>query len=109
MPSVLTAYPSRLATAPTLRVTDATPERAVVRIEGLVCALCAARTQQALAAVPGVEAARVDLEAGTAELRYALGSTPDEEALRRALASVVIGGAMRRWIERVAHLIGVRR
>ena len=106
MPSVLARllarlpgmHPSRLATAPALRLVAVTPGRATVRIDGLVCGLCAARTQAALAAVVGVEAAAVDLNAGMAEVRYAPGGSIDEGALRRALDSVVVAGTVRRWI-----------
>lgn len=102
---VLRIHPSRLATAPALGLVEATAGRATVRIDGLVCGLCAARTQQALAAVPGVEAASVDLGAGRAEVWYATDGVIDEAALRRALDSVVVAAGMRRWIERAMRAV----
>ena len=104
---VLRIHPSRLATAPALGLVEATAGRATVRIDGLVCGLCAARTQQALAAVPGVEAASVDLGAGRAEVWYATDGVIDEAALRRALDSVVVAAGMRRWIERAVPAVPV--
>jgi Cu+-exporting ATPase len=59
-------------------------ERLVVR--GMTCTSCAARVERALGRVPGVQAAHVDLNAGTAALRYDPRSSPFE-LLQQAVAS----------------------
>ena len=96
-------HPRRLLTAPRVEV-GAGAAVAAVRIEGMVCGVCAARTRSALASVPGVETADVDLEAGSARLRLAPGAHLDraalEAALQRAVDGVVVGVGARRWIER---------
>ncbi|GMU41407.1 MAG: hypothetical protein AMXMBFR23_22730 [Chloroflexota bacterium] len=95
--------PSRLRHAPRVRlagsaaVTDGALE---VRVDGLVCGVCAARTASALRSVPGVEAATVDLAAGRASVRLREGAAPDEAAMQAAVERVVIGMGVRRWLER---------
>ncbi len=90
----------RLQTAPALRVLAHGRASTRVAIDGLVCGLCALRTHSALARVPGVRAVRVDLASGTAEVDHAAGEPPDMDALRRALASVVVAGSLRRALAR---------
>jgi copper chaperone CopZ len=71
-----------------------------VRIDGLVCAACAARTRTALERLPGVRAARVDLAHGTATLEFESNEHSINAAdLDRALRSVVVGMWFRRLIE----------
>jgi copper chaperone CopZ len=57
-----------------------------VRIDGLLCSACATRTEGFLARVPGVDWARVDLDAGRAVVRRAegVGDEELEAAVRRA-------------------------
>ena len=99
----LAVHPSRLAVAP--RVTGVATEAGTVRVrvEGMVCGLCAMRTEQAFRGLPGVETARADLEAGTVTLTTRGDVTDLEGRLDGALASVVVGGALRRWFERLIH------
>jgi len=105
-------HPRRLLVAPRVDVL----EGGALRVDGMVCAVCAARTRAALASVSGVESADVDLEAGTARLRLAPGASVDradlEAMLQRALDGVVVGLGMRCRLERItralARTLGVR-
>ena len=103
----LRVHPRRILVAP--RVTRVTPleapgadTTAEVAIAGMVCGACAARSQAAMLAAPGVRAARVDLDAGTATLRLASGAALDVAGLQSSLQRVVVGMAARRAIERAA-------
>ena len=58
------------------------PHSAVVRVDGMTCAACARRVENALNSLPGVWAA-VDLSAGKAAVRLKEPAQP--EALRRAV------------------------
>ena len=101
----LRLHPARLLVAPRLELTSAGEECAAevtVVVHGLVCGLCAARTRSALLATPGVAAARVDLEGGTATLRLRRGGGIDAAAMQRSFDRVVLGRAARRAVERVA-------
>ena len=64
-------------------VTEATT---VVAVEGMSCASCVGRVERALAALPGVLSASVNLATGRAELRHPAGAVPlsDIEAAVRA-------------------------
>ena len=42
----------------------------VLNVEDMSCGHCVRRVEDALKTVPGVESVRVDLAAGTAEVRY---------------------------------------
>ncbi len=53
-------------------------------IDGMTCASCASRAERALARLPGVESAFVNLADETAELRGAASAAEAGEALRRA-------------------------
>jgi copper chaperone CopZ len=68
-----------------------------LRVEGLLCSLCAARTQAALESLPGVRRARVDLHAGSALVEHdrALAGAP---ALVRAVDSAVVLRPLRRFL-----------
>ena len=92
-------HPRRLLVAPRVEV----GADGALRVHGMACAICAGRARAALTAVPGVEAAAVDLEAGTAWLHLAPGAWPDREVLQAALDRVVLGGRVRRWLERAAR------
>ena len=102
-PSALSArlrvYPLRLLRAPGLRPCtppdDQRPGRTTLAIEGLVCGLCAARARDALAAVPGVDEAGVDLRRGVVELRHERSKPPDARVLTRALDGVVVARGVR--------------
>ena len=73
---------------------------AVLSIDGLVCDVCAARAQRALADLPGATAAEVDLESGAASVRFA-GQAPNEEALAQAVEGEVLLRPARRWLARL--------
>ena len=96
---LLRVHPSRLASAPRLRVFGREGATLHLAVDGLVCAACAARTASALRATPGVREAHVDLTRGTAEVVTDGPLRPG--ALDAALASVVVAPAARRAIERM--------
>lgn len=75
-------------------------------LRGVVCGVCAARTESALRSVPGVESATVDLEGSRARLRLSPGAEVDAVALQRALEGVVVGMGVRRRIEGLAGRLG---
>jgi heavy metal translocating P-type ATPase len=62
----------------------ANPSAERLPVEGLSCASCVRRAEQALAAVPGVASVNVNLATREATLRYE-GHPPGHEALRAAL------------------------
>ena len=51
----------------------------VLKIDGMTCGHCVARVQTALDGTSGVKAAKVDLDSGTAEIRF--GAETDTAAL----------------------------
>lgn len=73
---------------------------AVLSIDGLVCDVCAARAQRALAGLPGATTAEVDLESGAATVTFA-GQAASEEALARAVDGEVLLRPARRWLDRL--------
>ena len=99
-------HPGRLLVAPRVELTPSE-----VRVHGMVCAVCAARTRSALESATGVEDAQVDLEAGTVQLRLAPGTRLDgalETALQQAVEAVVIGMGARRWVAGLARVLAGR-
>jgi copper chaperone CopZ len=97
--------PRRLFVCPQVKVgASQGPEdnaRTTLRVEGLLCSLCAARTRVALESLPGVWAAQVDLDAGRATIEHnrALAGTP---ALVKAVESAVVLRPLRRLLATVA-------
>lgn len=78
-----------------------------LELRGVVCGVCAARTESALRSVEGVEAVTVDLAGSRATVRLSPGAQVDVPALQRALEGVVVGMSIRRRIEHsVEWLIG---
>ena len=80
-----------------------------LRVDGLVCGVCAARTAAALRSVAGVQDAGLDLDAGRATLMLAPGARVDVAAMQRAVERVVIGLPLRRRIERLAAALRTLR
>ncbi|MEI6666062.1 MAG: heavy metal-associated domain-containing protein, partial [Chloroflexota bacterium] len=72
-----------------------------VRIDGLVCGVCASRTRIALERLPGVRSAHVNLETFTATLEFDSHDVHsiNNRDLDTALRSVVLGMWLRRLIE----------
>jgi len=103
-------HPDRLLRTPRVSVVEPLddvsaapgPSEVTLRVDGLVCSVCAARAASALRRVPGVEEARVDLAAGQAHVRLAPGAVADEAGMQRAVERVVVGMRARRWLERAA-------
>ncbi|KQP09950.1 ATPase [Methylobacterium sp. Leaf99] len=97
------------AVAAIVRAGYAVPEATtVVEVGGLSCASCVGRAERALAGVPGVTAASVNLATGRATVRHAEGAVAFEnlaEAVRRAgyEPAAASGGAApergERWAE----------
>jgi Cu+-exporting ATPase len=73
---------------------DARVESMTLDVEGMTCASCVARIEEALDRVPGVIAASVNLAAGTAQVR-ALDRTVDPAALVTAVRAVGYAAAPR--------------
>lgn len=100
-------HPRRLLVAPAVaRPERSAPDRARVRVDGMVCTACAARTRVAFRGVAGVRDVTVDLDGGSAELQYAPGYEPQAVDLQRALDRVVVGVGARRMLARVARRRG---
>ena len=91
-------HPRRLLTAPRLRVTSEDERRSELAIDGLVCGVCASRTERALRSVPGVEGASVDLARGCATIEHG-DAAPDLAQLANAVDGVVIARPWRLRIE----------
>jgi copper chaperone CopZ len=91
----------RLSRAPKATVERVTGDVTHLRIDGMACdAICATRTQRALAALDGVEDVHVDFEHGTAVVR---GAPRQAEEYDRALGRVVTAMPLRRAIERTVR------
>ena len=88
----------RLLTAPRLRVSSRGEGGSDLAIDGLVCGVCASRTERALRSVPGVTSASVDLACGTARIEHGE-ATPDLAQLAEAIDGVVIARPWRLRIE----------
>ena len=97
----------RVLVNPTTRVESREGDVTVVRVDGLVCdTVCAVRTREALAALPGVRAVTVDYDAGTARIE---GATHDPSEYERAVKGAVTGKPVRRSLEHLAQLFQRRR
>lgn len=103
-------HPARLRHAP--RIEAGAPEMAgatTVQVRGLVCDVCATRTEAALRSVDGVEDVTVDLDAATASLRLSPGASVQPQRLQEALERAVIAMPVRRLIERAARRLSRAR
>ena len=101
----LRLHPRRLVIVPSVAALERTAAGSSrVRVDGMVCAACAARTRAAFARVNGVSEVRVDLDAGIAELRFEA-DTPARVALQRALDAVVVAKPARRLLARLASSV----
>lgn len=75
-----------------------------LQIDGLVCSsVCAVRTRQALASLPGVESVKIDFDSGVATI---VSGSHDPSDYERAVTGAVAGKPLRRLIEAVAHRLG---
>lgn len=73
-----------------------------LEIDGLVCALCAGRVRAALAGLPGVTSARVDLATGTAVVRACIPLSP--QSVQEAVQGRVIFPWARRLLATIPWL-----
>lgn len=90
----------RLTSIPTTRIERREGQTTVLAVDGLVCdTICAVRTREALAALPGVTGVTVDFEHGRA---HVTGPAHDPQTYERAVRSVVVGRGLRRAIQ-AAH------
>jgi len=55
-------------------MTDSTGNKVVLKVDGMTCGHCVGRVQKALDAATGVVEAKVDLDSGTAEIRFDAGT-----------------------------------
>lgn len=91
----------RLLQAPKVHILSREGETTTLRVDGVVCdKVCAVRTTQALAGLPGVRSVKVDYERGTAVVQ---GAAHNEATMNRALERVVAGMGARQAIERMAR------
>lgn len=75
-----------------------------VQLRGVVCGVCALRSEAALRGIAGVESASVDLDTQRATLHLspgAAGAVELRDALQQGLERAVVGMTIRRWIERL--------
>jgi copper chaperone CopZ len=97
---MLRILPRRLLTEPRAAIerVEARGRGAVatLRVEGLVCDACAARVRSHLRGLPGVRAARVDLDSGRARVAY-----DPARATPEALAAAIEGAALFRPARRL--------
>lgn len=98
-------HPSRLRTAPALRTIESADGSTMLAVDGLVCGMCAARTQSALSDIEGVRSVEVDLERGVAVVRHE-GDPPRMTAMQQAVDRVVIARPVRRLLDRLMHRRG---
>ncbi|MYD66203.1 MAG: heavy-metal-associated domain-containing protein [Chloroflexi bacterium] len=103
--SALHVHPSRLRTAPALRALERRDGSTTFAVDGLVCGLCAARTQQAIEGVEGVHRVEVDLDRGVAVVRHE-DDLPGMAAMQQALDRVVIALPIRRLLGRLTRRTG---
>ena len=66
-------------------MTESTGNKVVLKVEGMSCGHCVGRVQKALDEAPGVVEAKVDLDSGTAEIRFDSGTGTDTSALIAAV------------------------
>jgi Cu+-exporting ATPase len=74
--------------SPTLTPNAASPVAAPplsLAVDGMTCASCAGRVEKALARLPGVESAQVNLASETAQVRWQPGARPDAQAAADAV------------------------
>jgi copper chaperone CopZ len=55
-------------------MTDTAENKVTLKVEGMTCGHCVGRVQKALDAAPGVIEAKVNLDSGTAEIRFGAGA-----------------------------------
>ncbi|MDO9415051.1 heavy metal translocating P-type ATPase [Pararhizobium sp.] len=70
-------------TVPVSTLAPASPAATVIRVEGMTCASCVGRVERAIAAVPGVQAASVNLATERATVQFA--AVPDPAAVLTAI------------------------
>ncbi len=91
----------RLLVNPTTHIESVEGDVVRLKVDGLVCSsVCAIRTKQALARLPGVNAVRVDFESGIATIH---GAPHDAAAYERAVTGAVALKWSRKLLEAVAR------
>ena len=94
----------RLFSYPRTRVLSREGDVTRVQIEGLVCSsVCAVRSRQVLARLPGVRRVNIDFASGIATIE---GTTAEAAAYQRAIDSVIAGKAIRRALDRLQRSSG---
>jgi len=104
--------PHRLFVAPRAVLVEgrgAPGEPVVLKVEGLLCSLCAARVQRALEEVAGIRRAAVDLETGVAQVEVGPDGVPPASLVRAVDSTVVLRplrhllAVVGRWAARDSH------
>ena len=99
--------PHRLLIEPTAAVVRVAERRdsavAALRVDGLLCSACAANVRGRLERTAGVFSAQVDLERGTAQVRYDPARTTP-----RSLIAAVEGAVVLRSVRRLLATLGGR-
>ncbi len=97
--------PRRLLIEPTADVGQVVERRdeavAALRVDGLLCSVCAAHVRGRLERTDGVLSARVDLERGSAHVRYDPARTTP-----RSLTAAVEGAVVLRPVRRLLATLG---
>ena len=100
--------PRRLLIEPTAAVVRVAERRdgavAALRVDGLLCSVCAANVRGRLERTAGVLSARVDLERGSAQVRYDPARTTP-----RSLIDAVEGAVVLRPVRRLLAALSGRR
>jgi cation transport ATPase len=110
---MLRVHPGRMFQSPSVLALDPAVlgrSEVVVQLRGVVCGVCAARSESAFRRIDGVEDASVDLATQRATLRLSpasrVAATTIQDALQAGLDRAVIGVSARRWIGRAAVRLG---
>ncbi len=93
----------RLFHMPRTRLLGSDGETVQLRIEGLVCDICALRARQGLLSLPGVREAEVDLESGTATVRAQ--APLSAQILEEAVGRTVLFPRLRRLLDRARRAV----
>ena len=94
------AIPHRVLTEPAAGVVSTSGSATTLRVEGLICSLCAINVERRLGTVPGVTDASVDLRTGEATVHHAPDTQP--QALTAAVESAVMFPSIRKLIASLA-------
>jgi len=91
---MLKIHPHRAFIDPAVSVSDVDEAghqaAATLRVDGLLCSLCATNVEGRLKAVDGVHEATVDLDSGRAAVRYDAGRAAPDDFIAAAESAVIL-------------------